>query len=150
MNNAIHHFARAAIDGAEQRSAVSEEQRLLDEMRHAVAERLERRCFMRLRQIEVAQGRLREILDTELAGVAHSRKAGRADAALAEAWLTDAWHADTGLADVVGVDVEHADIERADIERADVERADVERADVEGALNTKPAAHASPPHEAGE
>ena len=57
----------------------SEEQRLLDEMRKAVAERRERRCFMRLRQIEVAQGRLQHILDAELAhdsthpdGAAHS------------------------------------------------------------------------------
>ena len=47
--------------------ANSEEQRLLDEMRQAVLERRERRCFMRLRQIEVAQGRLQQILDAELA-----------------------------------------------------------------------------------
>jgi len=57
----------------------SEEQRLLDEMRKAAAERRERRCFLRLRQIEVAQGRLQSILDAELAhdcthpdGAAHS------------------------------------------------------------------------------
>jgi hypothetical protein len=115
MNDAIRHFARGAIDGAEQRFAVSEEQRLLDEMRHAVAERLEGRCFMRLRQIEVAQGRLRQILDTELAGAAHARKAGLAhaepsEAELAEVWLADLWFTDAGRADVECAGVERADV----------------------------------------